>query len=132
MEAELKPMVVEIFDKITEDYKKLRKLQDQLVENKLANKTLSPSQERRYKKLKEDIIVEVKSLHLNANRIETLVQQLYSINKMLIGYEGRLLRLADSNGVNRGDFIKHYQVPSWTPTGSAKLQTFLAVAGRSL
>ncbi|SFK23009.1 RNA polymerase, sigma 70 subunit, RpoD [Pseudovibrio ascidiaceicola] len=117
MEAELKPMVVEIFDKITEDYKKLRKLQDQLVENKLANKTLSPSQERRYKKLKEDIIVEVKSLHLNANRIETLVQQLYSINKMLMGYEGRLLRLADSNGVNRADFIKHYQGseldPNW-------------------
>ncbi|GHB30976.1 RNA polymerase sigma factor RpoD [Pseudovibrio japonicus] len=117
MEAELKPMVVEIFDKITEDYKKLRKLQDQLVENKLANKTLSPSQERRYKKLKEDIIVEVKSLHLNANRIETLVQQLYSINKMLMGYEGRLLRLADSNGVNRSDFIKHYQGseldPNW-------------------
>ncbi|WP_109316968.1 RNA polymerase sigma factor RpoD [Pseudovibrio ascidiaceicola] len=117
MEAELKPMVVEIFDKITEDYKKLRKLQDQLVENKLANKTLSPSQERRYKKLKEDIITEVKSLHLNANRIETLVQQLYSINKMLMGYEGRLLRLADSNGVNRADFIKHYQGseldPNW-------------------
>ncbi|WP_041768739.1 RNA polymerase sigma factor RpoD [Pseudovibrio sp. FO-BEG1] len=117
MEAELKPMVVEIFDKITEDYKKLRKLQDQLVENKLANKTLSPSQERRYKKLKEDIIAEVKSLHLNANRIETLVQQLYSINKMLMGYEGRLLRLADSNGVNRADFIKHYQGseldPNW-------------------
>ncbi|KZK89579.1 RNA polymerase sigma factor RpoD [Pseudovibrio sp. Ad5] len=117
MEAELKPMVVEIFDKITEDYKKLRKLQDQLVENKLANKTLSPSQERRYKKLKEDIIVEVKSLHLNNNRIETLVQQLYSINKMLMGYEGRLLRLADSNGVNRADFIKHYQGseldPNW-------------------
>ncbi|KZK99192.1 MULTISPECIES: RNA polymerase sigma factor RpoD [unclassified Pseudovibrio] len=117
MEAELKPMVVEIFDKITEDYKKLRKLQDQLVENKLANKTLSPSQERRYKKLKEDIIVEVKSLHLNNNRIETLVQQLYSINKMLMGYEGRLLRLADSNGVNRADFIKYYQGseldPNW-------------------
>ncbi|KZL22523.1 RNA polymerase sigma factor RpoD [Pseudovibrio sp. WM33] len=117
MEAELKPMVVEIFDRITEDYKKLRKLQDQLVENKLANKTLSPSQERRYKKLKEDIIVEVKSLHLNNNRIETLVQQLYSINKMLMGYEGRLLRLADSNGVNRADFIKYYQGseldPNW-------------------
>ncbi len=117
METELKPIVVEIFDKIKEDYTKLRKLQDQLVENKLANKTLSPSQERRYKKLKEDIIVEVKSLHLNANRIETLVQQLYSINKMLIGYEGRLLRLADSSGVNRADFIKHYQGseldPNW-------------------
>ncbi|WP_310619033.1 RNA polymerase sigma factor RpoD [Flexibacterium corallicola] len=117
MEFELKPKVVETFDRIAEDYKKLRKLQDQLVENKLANKTLSPSQERRYKKLKEDIILEVKSLSLNANRIEALVHQLYDINKRLMGYEGRLLRLADSHGVNRADFIKHYQGneldPNW-------------------
>ncbi|MTI19084.1 RNA polymerase sigma factor RpoD [Rhodobacteraceae bacterium RKSG542] len=117
MESELKPKVLETFDRIAEDYKKLRKLQDQLVENKLANKTLSPSQERRYKKLKEDIILEVKSLSLNGNRIEALVHQLYDINKRLMGYEGRLLRLADSNGVNRAEFLKFYQGneldPNW-------------------
>jgi RNA polymerase primary sigma factor len=81
MEAELKPKVLETFDSIADDYKKLRRLQDQLVENKLANKTLSPSQERRYKKLKEDIVVDVKSLSLNQNRIDALVAQLYDINK---------------------------------------------------
>ncbi|MDX5593968.1 RNA polymerase sigma factor RpoD [Pseudovibrio sp. SPO723] len=117
MEAELKPKVVETFDRIAEDYAKLRKLQDQLVENKLANKTLSPSQERRYKKLKEDIIIEVKSLSLNANRIEALVHQLYDINKRLMGYEGRLLRIADGHGVNRAEFVKYYQGneldPNW-------------------
>ncbi|MCB1415987.1 MAG: hypothetical protein KDJ64_06185, partial [Nitratireductor sp.] len=52
MEAELKPQVIETFDTIADTYKKLRRLQDQLVENRLQNKTLSPSQERRYKKLK--------------------------------------------------------------------------------
>ena len=62
---------------------------------------MSPSQERRYKKLKEDIIVDVKSLSLNQNRIEALVAQLYDINKRLMGYEGRLLRLADSYNVDR-------------------------------
>ncbi len=117
MEAELKPQVLETFDNIADDYKKLRRLQDQLVENKLANKTLSPSQERRYKKLKEDIIVNVKSLSLNQNRIDALVAQLYDINKRLMGYEGRLLRLADSYNVDRGDFLKQYQGaeldPNW-------------------
>lgn len=117
MEAELKPKVLETFDQIADDYKKLRRLQDQLVENRLQNKTLSPSQERRYKKLKEDIIVEVKSLSLNQNRIEALVEQLYEINKSLIGYEGRLLRLAESFGVRRDDFLKQYQGseldPNW-------------------
>ncbi|WP_417686319.1 RNA polymerase sigma factor RpoD [Roseibium sp.] len=117
MEAELKPAVLETFDRIADEYKKLRKLQDQLVENKLANKTLSPSQERRYKKLKEDIIVDVKSLSLNQNRIDALVAQLYDINKRLMGYEGRLLRLADSYNVDRTDFLKQYQGaeldPNW-------------------
>ncbi|EFO31845.1 RNA polymerase sigma factor RpoD [Roseibium sp. TrichSKD4] len=117
MEAELKPQVLETFDNIADNYKKLRRLQDQLVENKLANKTLSPSQERRYKKLKEDIVVDVKSLSLNQNRIDALVTQLYDINKRLMGYEGRLLRLADSYNVDRSDFLKQYQGaeldPNW-------------------
>ncbi|MHC5652609.1 RNA polymerase sigma factor RpoD [Stappia sp.] len=117
METELKPKVLETFDRVADDYKKLRRLQDQLVENKLANKTLSPSQERRYKKLKDDIITDVKSLSLNQQRIDALVAQLYDINKRLMGYEGRLLRLADSHGVDRTDFLKQYQGneldPNW-------------------
>ncbi|MEP3276592.1 MAG: RNA polymerase sigma factor RpoD [Stappiaceae bacterium] len=117
MEAELKPKVLETFDRIADEYKKLRRLQDQLVENKLANKTLSPSQERRYKKLKEEIVIDVKSLSLNQNRIDALVAQLYDINKRLMGYEGRLLRLSESYGVDRGDFLKQYQRaeldPNW-------------------
>ena len=37
MEAELKPKVLETFDRIADAYKKLRKLQDQNVENTLTN-----------------------------------------------------------------------------------------------
>jgi RNA polymerase primary sigma factor len=106
MEAELKPKVVETFDQIASDYKKLRRLQDQQVGE---NKALSTSQERRYKKLREDIIASVKSLSLNNNRIEALVEQLYDINKRLISLEGRLLRAADSNGVPREEFLKQYR-----------------------
>jgi RNA polymerase primary sigma factor len=109
MEAELKPQVVETFDNIAGNYKKLRRLQDQHVENRLKNTNLSPSQERRYKKLKEDIVVDVKSLSLNQHRIEALVEQLYDINRRLLGYEGRLFRLAESYGVDREDFLKQYR-----------------------
>ncbi|MFP3921970.1 MAG: RNA polymerase sigma factor region1.1 domain-containing protein, partial [Dichotomicrobium sp.] len=109
MEAELKPKVLETFDRIAEDYKKLRKLQDQLVEKKMAtNEALSPQQQRRYKKLQDAIIANVKSLSLNNNRIESLLEQLYDINKRLMGYEGRLLRLAESHGVKRDDFLREY------------------------
>ena len=108
MEAELKPTVLETFDRIAANYKKLRRLQDQLVERKLKNESLSKSQKTRYNKLKEEIVSDVKSLHLNNNRIEALVEQLYSINKRLIGFEGRLMRLADSYGVARTDFLEEY------------------------
>jgi len=109
MEAELKPGVVETFDSVADLYKKLRRLQDQDVELKLGNKTLSPSQERRYKKLKNDLVGAVKSLSLNQARIDSLVEQLYDINKRLIGFEGRLLRLAESYRVPRDSFLKEYQ-----------------------
>jgi RNA polymerase primary sigma factor len=117
MEAELKPKVLETFDLVATNYKKLRKLQDQLVERALKNDVLSSGQEKRYKVLKDEIVVEVKSLSLNTNRIESLVETLYDINKKLLGYEGRLLRLAESYGVVREDFLGEYQGneldPNW-------------------
>jgi len=117
MEAELKPQVLETFDLVATNYKKLRRLQDQLVERALKNDSLSSGQEKRYKVLKDEIVAEIKSLSLNANRIESLVETLYEINKKLLGYEGRLLRLAESYRVTREDFLTEYQGheldPNW-------------------
>src|SRR6187200_114230 len=117
MEAELKPKVLETFDLVATNYKKLRKLQDQVVERALKNDSLSSGQEKRYKVLKDEIVAEIKSLSLNTNRIESLVETLYDINKKLLGYEGRLLRLAESYGVAREDFLGEYQGneldPNW-------------------
>jgi RNA polymerase primary sigma factor len=108
IEAELKPKVLETFDTIAETYKRLRRLQDQDIQFQLKRLSLSPAQERKYKKLKNEIIGEVKSVRLNQARIDALVEQLYDINKRLVGYEGRLMRLAESHGVVREDFLKNY------------------------
>jgi RNA polymerase primary sigma factor len=108
IEAELKPKVVETFDTIADSFKRLRRLQEQDIEFRLRNSSLSPAQERKYKKLKEEIISEVKSLRLNQARIDSLVEQLYDINKRLVSNEGRLMRLAESYGVIREDFLKQY------------------------
>ncbi|QOF70696.1 RNA polymerase sigma factor RpoD [Aminobacter sp. SR38] len=118
MEAELRPQVMETLDVIADTYKKLRKLQDQQVENRLAAAgTLSPSQDRRLKELKDQLVKAVKSLSLNNARIEALVEQLYDINKRLVQNEGKLLRLAESYGVRRDEFLKEYQGseldPNW-------------------
>jgi RNA polymerase primary sigma factor len=109
IEAELKPKVLETFDTIADTFKRLRRLQDLDIQNKLKNESLSPAQERKSKKLKEEIIQEVKSLRLNQARIDALVEQLYDINKRLVGHEGRLMRLSESHGVVREDFLKNYQ-----------------------
>ncbi len=108
MEAELKPKVLETFDRIAGSYKKLRKQQDKRLEQQVAGEEGSRQQQKAYDKLREEIVVDVKSLSLNNNRIESLVEQLYGINKKLIGLEGRLMRLADSYGVSRQSFIDEY------------------------
>jgi RNA polymerase primary sigma factor len=109
IEAELKPKVLETFDNIADAFKRLRRLQELDIQGKLHNESLSPAQERKSKKLKDDIIQEVKSLRLNQARIDALVEQLYDINKRLVSHEGRLMRLSESHGVARDDFLKQYQ-----------------------
>ncbi|AQX27628.1 MULTISPECIES: RNA polymerase sigma factor RpoD [unclassified Bartonella] len=112
MENELCPQVVETLDFIAETYVKLRKLQDQQVESSLSyrkEKPLSSAQRKQYTQLKDDLIQAVKSLSLNQNRIEALVEQLYDINKRLIHSEGKLKRLASNYGIGHEDFLREYQ-----------------------
>jgi RNA polymerase primary sigma factor len=108
IEAELKPKVLATFDNIADAFQRLRRLQQRGIQRKLKNEILSSAQDRASKKLKEHIVKEVKSLRLNQSRIDALVDQLYDINKRLIGNEGRLIRLAESHGVAREDFLKNY------------------------
>src|SRR5215472_12208220 len=87
MEAELKPKVLETFDNIAATYKKLRKLQDKKVEMQVASEQFTRQQQRGYDKLRDEIIGYVKSL---------------------VALESRLMRLADSYGVPRQNFIDEY------------------------
>ncbi|MGB6321588.1 MAG: RNA polymerase sigma factor RpoD [Xanthobacteraceae bacterium] len=108
IEAELRPTVIQTFDTIAGSYKRLRRLQEQDIQFQLKRQSISPGQARKYKKLKNEIIGEVKSLRLNRTRIDTLVEQLHDINKRLVGYQGQLMRLAESHGIPREDFLTSY------------------------
>ncbi|HEY2227082.1 MAG TPA: RNA polymerase sigma factor RpoD [Xanthobacteraceae bacterium] len=132
IEAELKPKVLETFDKVADAYKRLRRLQEQDIQFRLQNSSLSPSQERKYKKLKDEIVTEVKSLRLNQARIDSLVEQLYDINKRLVGYEGRLMRLSESHGVAREDFLKNYKGSELDPRWLNRVSKLAAKGWRSL
>jgi RNA polymerase primary sigma factor len=130
MEAELKPRVIEIFDRIADAYKKLRKAQDQNVADKLAATTQTTGATKKLKELKETVVTDVKSLSLNNNRIEALVEQLYDINKRLISLEGRLMRLSESYGVDRSDFLKNYQGSELDPEWVDRVSQFPAKGWR--
>ncbi|WP_374622748.1 RNA polymerase sigma factor RpoD [Devosia sp.] len=125
MEAELKPQVVETFDRIAEAYGKMRRMQDRHTEDRLAgNAPASVADLKQLEALRSEVIADVKSLSLNTSRIESLVEQLYDINKRLVRLEGRLLRLAESYGVKRERFLEAYY-------GSELEQNWIeAVAGR--
>src|SRR5271169_3612995 len=132
LEVELKPKVIETFDSVANTYKRLRRLQDQDIQFKLKRLSISPTQERKYKKLKNEIVGEVKSLRLNQARIDALVEQLYDINKRLVGYEGRLMRLAESHGVSRDDFLKAYLGSELDPLWLNRVSKLTAMGWKSL
>lgn len=109
MEAELKPQVVETFDRIADAYGKMRKMQDRHTEDRMAgNAPATAADLKKLEGLRSEVITDVKSLSLNQSRIESLVEQLYDINKRLVRLEGRLLRLAESYGVKRESFLEAY------------------------
>ncbi|NVJ69401.1 MAG: RNA polymerase sigma factor RpoD [Alphaproteobacteria bacterium] len=109
MEAHLKPETIEKFRLITATYKKYAKLQDARLAAAVQSDTLSTAQERRFKKLREDLIALVSSVKFNNMRIEELVDELYGLNKRLMSLSGRLLRLAESHKVSRTAFLDEYQ-----------------------
>ena len=109
MEEALKPVIIEKFEKLAKVYKRFKKVQDLRVEAALKHQELTTAQEKRYHKLHAELMQLVTGVQLNNNRIEALVDQLYGINRRLIGLEGRLLRLAESRRVSRLEFLKHYQ-----------------------
>ena len=108
MEADLKPEVFLIFDEISVKYKKLRSLQDKRNLLRAKNSDLSVSQIKKYDEFTNDLKNLMKGLFLNNNRVESLLDHLYDINKRLVGSELSLWKMANKSGVAREDFLTEY------------------------
>jgi RNA polymerase primary sigma factor len=108
MEAQLKPGMLAIFDAVAEAHKKIQKVQEQRITALVKGTQLPRATERRYDKLKNELIELLKRVRFNNVRIEHLVEQLYDLNRRLVIEEGRLLRLAEGDGVRRHEFLQHY------------------------
>jgi len=107
-EAELTLDLVGTIDAMTQVHGKLHQLQHQRITALSKCEVLPSTTERRYNKLRLESIELLKRVRLNSTRIEQLVEQIYEINRRLVGEEGRLLRLAETVGLRRRDFLDHY------------------------
>ena len=108
MEGELREGVLAKLDEIAEAFSRFRKLQDRLLTRRIEGKDLTPKAQLEYDELSLAIVENLKTIHINNARIEALVEQLYAINKKLMGLEGKLMRLADAHGVPRKEFLQNY------------------------
>ncbi|MFO1056338.1 MAG: RNA polymerase sigma factor RpoD [Dongiaceae bacterium] len=108
MEQELLPGAMVTFDAVAAAYKKLERMQEKRLAGLLEGEEPTPQAERRYEKLKAEIIQLMAGVRLNNARIEQLVEQIYDLNRRLIGAEGKLLRLGLKAGIKREDFLGRY------------------------
>ncbi|GHA81197.1 RNA polymerase sigma factor RpoD [Algimonas arctica] len=108
MEAALREQIMEKLDRISEDFARFQKLQQMIIAARLKGKKLRTPQRDEYEEISDRIVEEIKGLQLNNARIEALVEQLFHINKRFISLEGKLMRLADGNGVPRQEFLAAY------------------------
>ena len=108
MESEIKPKVLNTVNNLTKDYNKLIKYQKEKLECVLKSQQFSPSKEKSYEKIVNEILENIKSLQLSPSVLEELVQKHYVENKKIISLEGNLLRLAMDQKISRNEFIKFY------------------------
>ena len=108
MENVLKVSVLEMFENIADTYKKLQKSQEKRIAALQAGKKVAPATERSYQRNRDSLVQLMQEVKLNDARIEQLVGELYTINKDLLGLEGKLMRMALDCKISREDFLKHY------------------------
>ncbi|MHC8508869.1 MAG: RNA polymerase sigma factor RpoD [Rhodospirillales bacterium] len=120
LEAKLTPGIIVTFENITKTYKKLHKLQGQRIELLQTGEQPTTRQENRYNKLRHELVDLMEGVHLNNGRIETLMDHLYALNKLLMGLEGKLFRFASQCKVDRKEFLKEYQGSELDPAWLAR------------
>ena len=70
---------------------------------------LTSSQEKRYNKLRRELIQHTVKIDLNNGQIDRLADEVHRLKRRLVGLEGRLLRLAIASGVAREGFLDQYR-----------------------
>lgn len=108
MEEALMPMVMDLFGKIKRIFNSMQKLQAQRLEKLLTSSTPDEALEKKYAKLRLELFEHVSKIRLNDDRNAEILEQLTKRDQLLMGLEGKLLRLALGAKVKREDFLTEY------------------------
>ena len=121
MENMLMQPVLDTLTKIAGYYDNLKKVQSQRMASILSGRKIIPATEKKYHKLKKELVELMSSIHLNSNKVEQLVEQLNDMNNRLMSQEGKLLRYAMSCKIKREDFLAAYQKSELDPNWLEKI-----------
>ena len=108
MEESLMPMVLDLFAKIKRIFNSMQKLQAKRLENLLSSDTPDATLEKKYTKQRLELFEHVSKIRLNDDRVAEILEQLTKRDQLLMGLEGKLLRLALANKIKREDFLAEY------------------------
>jgi len=120
LEEKLMPEALAAFEAIESAYSRLQKLSTKRMDAYTSGGESSARSEKTYEKNRGELVALVEKVHLHNNRIEELVDQLKGLNRRLTGFEGQILRMAESHKVKREEFIGawrgHELDPAWFET----------------
>lgn len=124
LEEQMQPQILETFALIAETYEKYHAMQVERLSLEQEGKSRSAKSDKTFKALKESLVTLMSSVRLNSYRIDQLVEELYNLNRKLVGLEGKMLRLALDTGLKREAFLKEYQGSELDPEWVERLTTF--------
>jgi len=108
MEETVRPLVDELFAKIKRIFNSMQKLQANRLENLLTSNKPDEELEKKYNKMRLELFENVSKIRLSDDRITEILEQLTKRDQLLMGLEGKLLRLAMANKIKREDFLAEY------------------------
>jgi len=117
LEEKLKPEVLRTLTRIAKVYAEMSKVQNRRLSTLSRGQKPSAEFEKSYERHRKKIVELVRTVHINANRIEQLKLSLYDLNRKLMMMEGKLMRLAEAYRIPRQEFLDNYLTheidPNW-------------------
>ncbi len=108
MEETLYPKIMEILEQVAIVSEKMISYHELRLESALKNKKITDKVQKTFEKQRNELVELVRQLHLSENSIFYIIDELYGLNRRIMGFEGKLRRLAEDRKIRLADFLEKY------------------------